>query len=178
MTVRAFVGLGSNLGDRLENIVKALQGIAKLAGTRLEAVSAVYETAPWGVEDQPAYLNCVAQLDTGLPPESLLCELLDLELRLGRVRVEKWGARVIDLDLLLYGDEQMTSDHLTLPHPYLTKRAFVLVPLAELVPDLVVYGVTVREHLSRLARRPGDVVRFHTQLSGMPPHDTAANDNG
>ena len=143
MAVFAYIGLGSNLGDRRAMIAGALE---KLQPRR---VSAVVETQPVGMTDQPRFLNAVAELETELPPDELLTRLLDVERGLGRVRVERWGPRSIDLDLLLYGDTQVRSESLSVPHPELHRRRFVLEGLAELCPDRSVPGLgrTVRELL-------------------------------
>jgi 2-amino-4-hydroxy-6-hydroxymethyldihydropteridine diphosphokinase len=143
MAVFAYIGLGSNLGDRRAMIAGALE---KLQPRR---VSAVVETQPVGMTDQPRFLNAVAELETELPPAELLTRLLDVERGLGRVRVERWGPRSIDLDLLLYGDTQVRSESLSVPHPELHRRRFVLEGLAELCPDRSVPGLgrTVRELL-------------------------------
>jgi 2-amino-4-hydroxy-6-hydroxymethyldihydropteridine diphosphokinase len=128
----AFVGLGTNLGDRQENICRALVGMAAHPGIAVERVSSLYETLPWGGVEQGSFLNAVAQLRTRLTPEELLTVLLALEDAMGRIRQEKWGPRVIDLDLLIYGNAKMQTETLQVPHPLITERAFVLVPLAEL----------------------------------------------
>ena len=154
MAVFAYIGLGSNLGDRRAMIADALERL------KPRRVSAVVETAPWGRVDQPAFLNAVAEIETDLEPAALLDRLLDLERGLGRVRHEKWGPRSIDLDLLLYGDRQVRSQSLSVPHPHLHERRFVLEGLAELCPDRTVPGldVTVRELLqSCSAEREGEV---------------------
>jgi 2-amino-4-hydroxy-6-hydroxymethyldihydropteridine diphosphokinase len=133
--VRAYVGLGANLGDR--------EGAIRAAAERLGAVrlSTVRETEPWGYEDQPRFLNAVAELETELPPRALLDRLLEIERELGRIRGgPRWGPRTIDLDLLLYGDERLDEPDLTVPHPRLHERRFVLQPLAELDPALEVPG--------------------------------------
>jgi 2-amino-4-hydroxy-6-hydroxymethyldihydropteridine diphosphokinase len=131
----AYVGLGSNLGDRERQIVEA----SKLIGA--VRLSTVIETEPWGYEDQPRFLNAVAELETQLPARQLLDQLLDVERRLGRERVgAQWGPRTIDLDLLLYGEETIDEPGLIVPHPRLTERGFVLRPLAELVPSLKIPG--------------------------------------
>ena len=134
MTV-AYVGLGANLGDREETIRAA---VAQLPG--VVAVSPLRETDPVGVTDQPRFLNGVAAVETELAPRELLDVLLAVERRLGRERRERWGPRTIDLDLLLYGDEVIDEDGLTVPHPRLHERRFVLEPLADLAPKLVVPG--------------------------------------
>jgi 2-amino-4-hydroxy-6-hydroxymethyldihydropteridine diphosphokinase len=133
---RAFVGLGSNLGDREATIRAAL---ARLDG--VVAVSRLRETDPVGFEDQPRFLNGVAAVDTELPPRALLERLLAIERELGRTRGgPRFGPRTIDLDLLVYGDLVLDEPGLTLPHPRLHERRFALEPLAELAPDLVVPG--------------------------------------
>jgi 2-amino-4-hydroxy-6-hydroxymethyldihydropteridine diphosphokinase len=132
---RAYIGLGSNLGDREQSIRRA----AELIGAR--RVSTLRETEPWGIEDQPFFLNAVAEVETDLPPRRLLDRLLEVERKLGRTRDgARFGPRTIDLDLLLYGDETIDEAGLQVPHPRLHERRFVLEPLAELEPSLVVPG--------------------------------------
>jgi 2-amino-4-hydroxy-6-hydroxymethyldihydropteridine diphosphokinase len=132
---RAYVGLGANLGDREAAIRRAAELIGALR------LSSIRETEPWGVIDQPRFLNAVAETETELPPRALLTRLLEVERQLGRVRgEERWGPRTIDLDLLLYGSQAIAEAGLTVPHPHLHERLFVLEPLAELAPDLVVPG--------------------------------------
>jgi 2-amino-4-hydroxy-6-hydroxymethyldihydropteridine diphosphokinase len=138
----AYVGLGANLGDREATIRAA---VAQLPG--VVAVSPLRETDPVGVTDQPQFLNGVAALETELPPRELLDVLLAVERGLGRERRERWGPRTIDLDLLLYGDEVIDEDGLTVPHPRLRERRFVLEPLADLAPKLVVPGLGGVEEL-------------------------------
>ncbi len=132
---RAYVGLGSNLGDREETIRAAL---AALPG--VVAVSELRETDPVGVVDQPAFLNGAAALETRLSPRELLDTLLAVEQQLGRERRERWGPRTIDLDLLLYGAETVSEPGLTVPHPRLHERRFALEPLVELDPELAIPG--------------------------------------
>jgi 2-amino-4-hydroxy-6-hydroxymethyldihydropteridine diphosphokinase len=132
---RAFVGVGANLGDRRATIAEA---IGLLEGVL--AKSDLRETDPVGVTDQPAFLNGAVVIETDLSPRELLETLLTVERRLGRERRERWGPRTIDLDLLLYGDETIDEPGLTVPHPRLHERRFVLEPLAELDPELVVPG--------------------------------------
>jgi len=134
---RVFVGLGSNLAEREENLRAALNGISSLAGTRVAQVSAFRETPPWGVEDQPAFLNAVAEIRTALEPEALLEAVKRLEGELGRVPSFRWGPRLIDIDLLLYGERRLQTDRLTLPHPRILERPFVWEPLAEIAPEVV-----------------------------------------
>jgi 2-amino-4-hydroxy-6-hydroxymethyldihydropteridine diphosphokinase len=139
---RAFVGLGSNLGDPEELIRSALELLGAEAGIEVVAVSSLRETDPVGYEDQPRFLNGAAELATELRPQELLDRLLAIERRLGRVRGEgpRFGPRTIDLDLLLYGQETVEEPGLTLPHPRLHERRFALEPLAELDPALEVPG--------------------------------------
>jgi 2-amino-4-hydroxy-6-hydroxymethyldihydropteridine diphosphokinase len=143
----AYIGLGSNLGDREQLIREAARLIGALR------LSTVIETEPWGYGDQPLFLNAVAELETPLTARQLLDHLLDVERRLGRERVgPQWGPRTIDLDLLLYGDQTIDEAGLVVPHPRLTEREFVLGPLAELVPALKIPGMgTVEDALAGLS---------------------------
>jgi len=136
--VRAFVGLGSNLGEREATLWKALEGLGATEGIEVVAVSSFRETDPVGVVDQPRFVNGAAALETSLRPRELLERLLDVERSLGRDRAveERWGPRTLDLDLLLYGGETIDEPGLEVPHPRLAERAFVLEPLLELDPDL------------------------------------------
>lgn len=146
----AYVGLGSNLDDPQHQINVAIAALDELHSTRLSRHSSVYRSAPCGLIDQPDFMNAVAELETDLDAASLLANLLELERRLGRRRDgPRWGPRRIDLDLLAYGDETSLSDGLQLPHPRIGERAFVLMPLAELVPDLELVGIGVIKDLLR-----------------------------
>jgi 2-amino-4-hydroxy-6-hydroxymethyldihydropteridine diphosphokinase len=167
MAGEAYLGLGSNLGDRRQYICDALTELTRLPDTKVQAVSSLYETAPWGGVEQSSFLNCVALLHTKLSPEHLLQEMLGIESQAGRVRLQHWGPRVIDLDLLLFDDVTVSTEFLKLPHPFLTQRRFVLVPLAELNAHVVVHSKTVAEYLSLLTEKQdsNDVV-----LWGAPPH--------
>ena len=146
----AYVGLGSNLGDRERLIREA----AELIGA--ERLSSLIETEPWGYANQPLFLNAAAELETGLAPRQLLDHLLDVERRLGRERVgHRWGPRTIDLDLLLFGDEVIDEPGLIVPHPRLLEREFALRPLAELIPAQRIPGDgTVQEALAGLQSDP------------------------
>ena len=154
--MKAFIGLGSNLGEREAMIRLALDDLARLPSTRLVRASSLYDTEPVGEVDQPNFLNAVAQIDTELTARQLLWNLQLIEKRLGRVRSQRWGPRTIDLDLLLYGSLVVEETDLKVPHPELIHRSFVLVPLVELDPLLVhpVTGDTLINHLSRLHTRP------------------------
>lgn len=137
----AFVGLGSNLGEREATIRRALELLDGAAGIEVIAVSKLRETKPWGPVEQPPFLNGVAELETTLEPEGLLAVLLEVERELGRKRSgERWGPRTIDLDLLLHGEAVLDLPGLTLPHPRLHERRFALEPLAELAAEAVVPG--------------------------------------
>jgi 2-amino-4-hydroxy-6-hydroxymethyldihydropteridine diphosphokinase len=139
---RAYIGLGSNLGDREQTLIRALELLARDDEVDVVAVSAFRETDPWGYEDQPPFLNTAAAVETDLPPRALLERLLEVEQALGRARGKgpRYGPRTIDLDLLLYGEERLQEPGITLPHPRLHERAFALEPLAELDPGLEVPG--------------------------------------
>jgi 2-amino-4-hydroxy-6-hydroxymethyldihydropteridine diphosphokinase len=135
---RAYIGLGSNLGEREATLSEALDRLGAEEGIKVVAVSSYRETDPVGVFDQPRFVNGAAALDTSLSPADLLERLLQVERSLGRDRAkeERWGPRTIDLDLLLYGDEEIDGPGLRVPHPRLAERAFVLEPLLELDPAL------------------------------------------
>lgn len=153
---RAFVGLGSNLGDRAANLRKAVASLREAPGVAVKRVSSFVETRPWGGPPQPDFLNAAAQLETHLAPRDLLQVLLTIEARLGRARGERWGPRVIDLDLLLYDDETVSEPDLRVPHPLMHERLFALGPLCEIAPDAVhpVLGKDIRTLLAeRRARR-------------------------
>lgn len=133
----AYIGLGSNLGDRAGNLLLAVRGMLD-AGFRITRLSSIYETEPVDVRDQPSFLNMVAELRVEIfSPEQMLARLLRIEYARGRRRERSRGPRTIDLDLLLYGNEQSATEFLQLPHPRLHLRRFVLTPLAELVPELL-----------------------------------------
>ena len=137
----AYVAIGSNLGDRETTIARALELLDEPPQLRLVRVATVRETAPVGVVDQPPFLNTAARLETTLGPRELLDRLLGVERELGRVRTgERWGPRTVDLDLLVYGDAVLDEPGLTVPHPRLHERRFVLEPLSEVAPYLVIPG--------------------------------------
>ena len=139
----AYLSLGANLGNREETLRMALRRLVATDGVKILDVSSLYETAPWGKTDQPNFLNLAASLQTTLSPETLLALTQSVETELGRVRHERWGPRTIDIDILHIEGIESDTPTLTLPHPYMTERAFVLVPLAEIAPKLVVMGRTV-----------------------------------
>ena len=132
--VTAFLGLGANLGERRLSLEKALRELHRPPELEVVRHSAFYETAPVGVVDQPDFLNAVAQIRTTLAPLELLARILQLEQHLGRVRTRRWGPRVLDIDVLLYGVQVLDLPGLAVPHPRMAERAFVLQPLAEIAP--------------------------------------------
>jgi 2-amino-4-hydroxy-6-hydroxymethyldihydropteridine diphosphokinase len=134
---RAFIGLGSNLGDRLQYLQRAIESLARTPGVQLVDVSSVYETEPVGPAAQGWFLNAVAAVDTHVSPAALLAQTQGIERALGREVTYRWGPRRIDLDILLYGDRQVHTATLTIPHAELRQRAFVMVPLLELDPRLI-----------------------------------------
>jgi len=140
----ACVGLGANLGDAAATVRAAQQALAELPGTRLVAASRLYRTRAWGKTAQPDFINAAALIETALPARALLDCLLAIERRFGRTRAadgsDRWGARTLDLDLLLYGDEVIDEPGLRVPHPHLHERAFALVPLLEVAPRAVIPG--------------------------------------
>jgi 2-amino-4-hydroxy-6-hydroxymethyldihydropteridine diphosphokinase len=149
-----YLGLGANVGDRLANLRLALQRLQTLA--HLEEVSSLYETQPQGVSDQPLFLNAVCRVSTGLEPQALLRFLKNLEWETGRrPGGQRWGPRPIDLDILLYDDRVVDAPELTVPHPRLAERAFVLVPLCELTPELghPLLGKTMKELLASVGKK-------------------------
>jgi 2-amino-4-hydroxy-6-hydroxymethyldihydropteridine diphosphokinase len=152
-TVTAFVGLGANLDDPVVQVRQALAELETIDDTRVTARSCFYRTAPVGYLNQPDFINAVAQLQTGLEARALLDALLTIENRHGRRRSVRNAPRTLDLDLLLYGDRMLSDDKLTLPHPRLHERAFVLAPLAEIAPDAIVPGQgRVKDLLARVDR--------------------------
>jgi len=148
--VRAYVGLGANLGERRATIERALERLRDAFGVEVDAVSTLRETDPLGIQDQPQFLNGAVALETTLAPCELLALLLEIERGLGRTRQgPRFGPRTIDLDLLLYGEAQIEAPGLTVPHPRLHERRFALEPLAELAPGLIVPGRGRVEELLR-----------------------------
>lgn len=151
--VRAYLGVGSNLNDPAAQVRQAFRALAELSACRLIACSPLYRSAPLGgPPDQPDYVNAVVALDTALSAEALLDALQAIENQQGRVRTLRWGPRTLDLDILLYGSRQCADPQLTLPHPRLQERDFVLYPLCDVAPDLILPGRGALR--TWLARRP------------------------
>jgi dihydropteroate synthase len=155
---RVVLALGSNVGDKVNNLRRALRAIAGEEGIELTGVSRLYRTAPWGKTDQDWFVNACALARTSLKPEALLERVKRLEVELGREPTERWGPRVIDIDLIASGDVALKTERLTLPHPELFNRAFVLVPLAEIAPDLMIAGVRVGDAAARLGAEAAEIV--------------------
>ncbi len=147
---RAWLGLGGNIGDPVRAMATALDIIDADPATRVAAVSSLYRTPPWGKLDQPEFFNAAAEVATGLSPRGLLDLCLDAERKLKRVRAERWGPRVVDIDVLAFEGVSAREAGLDLPHPRMLERAFVLTPLAEIAPDLVVEGHTVADRAAAL----------------------------
>ena len=150
---RAFLSLGGNLGEPAVAMGSALRMLDAAPDIDVVAVSSLYKTPPWGKIDQPDFLNAAAELRTTLSPRGLLDVCLEVEHRLKRVRKERWGPRLIDMDILAFGDSKIHEAGLEIPHPRMLERAFVLVPLAEIAADFVIEGLSVNAHLSSLDAR-------------------------
>ena len=141
--VIAILALGSNVGEKRDNIARAATNMGSLDGVEIVKRSRDYRTPPWGNTDQDWFVNACMSISTTLSPSELLARCLETERKMGRERGMKWGPRVIDLDILTYGDAVSRESDLVVPHPYITKRAFVLAPMAEVAPDLVLDGKTI-----------------------------------
>ena len=135
-----YLSIGSNKGEKVNNIHQAAGLIANCENIKLVRASTLYESEPWGEKNQPWFVNAALEVKTSLPPDEFLKKMQEIELRLGRVRDEntkKWGEREIDIDIIFWGNEIINEENLKVPHPYAHKRAFVLVPLLELIPDFI-----------------------------------------
>ena len=141
MAEKAYIGLGSNLANPVQQLQQAYQHLTALKATTVERISSFYRSRPMGELKQPDYINAVMKLETELPADTLLDALQSIENRQGRIRDIKWGPRTLDLDILLYSDCIITTEYLTVPHPGLQYRAFVLYPLAEIAPELSIPGL-------------------------------------
>jgi 2-amino-4-hydroxy-6-hydroxymethyldihydropteridine diphosphokinase len=163
-----YLGLGSNQGIRAQLIRQALEMMPPVGLTVLR-VSSLYETEPWGVGNQPRFLNAVSEIETDLAPEALLAAVKGIEQALGRQAGIRWGPRPIDVDILLYGNSQVHTNDLTIPHAGMLWRASVLVPMVELVPDLLhpLTGCSMRDHLRDLGPTP-DVAPYPPGLPAKP----------
>ncbi len=143
-----YIGIGTNLGNREKNCRKALEGLEE-TGVRVTKRSTLYETDPWGVKDQPPFINMAVEVETALLPEDLLEKLKAIETTMGREKTYRWGPRVIDLDILFYDDLVVDTGSLRIPHPRLHERTFVLEPLSEIAPEFIhpVMGRSIKELL-------------------------------
>ncbi len=150
--VTACLGLGGNLGDPQAAMARLLQALDAHEACVVTAVSGLFRTPPWGVTDQPDFLNCGAAVSTTLSPSALLSFCLSLERDLKRVRDRRWGPRTIDADILLYGDQTVEEEGLTIPHPRMAERAFVLVPLAEIAPDAMLDGQAIAKRAEAIGK--------------------------
>ncbi len=144
------IGLGGNIGDPRAAMAAALQALSADREIELVAVSALYRTPPWGPVEQPDFFNAAATILTRLEPRAFLDRCLEIELSLKRVRDVRWGPRLIDIDILVFGDREIDEDDLTVPHPRMLERAFVMLPLAEIAPRLIVGGETVLHWAERV----------------------------
>lgn len=170
--VTAYLGLGCNLGDREGNIATALQRLSQRM--TIDQVSSIYETEPTGYREQPWFLNAVCRVSTGLDPSSLLRLIKEIETELGRVPSFPHGPRIIDIDILFFGDEVMETDTLTIPHPRIAERFFVLIPLVEIAPELVhpVAQKTLKQLLEEASEQmEGKCIRYRS-ASTLTPHIT------
>lgn len=151
-----YIGIGSNLGDREKNCSRSIDFLKK-NGVVVRRMSSLYETMPWGVRDQPLFLNMVIEVETELKPQEFLKLLKNVEIEVGRERSSRWGPRSIDLDILLYDDIILNEDTLIIPHPFLHKRDFVLIPLCEIAPDVKhpALQLTMCELLQMLRNKSG-----------------------
>jgi 2-amino-4-hydroxy-6-hydroxymethyldihydropteridine diphosphokinase len=155
-----YIGIGSNLGDKRQNCLRAIEKVEQIPGCKFTGRSGWYLTRPVGVKGQDWYVNGVVSISTKIPPQDLLRNLLDIEADMGRVRGNRWESRIIDLDILLYGHEIINDEDLTVPHPLMHLRKFVLVPLVQLAPDMIhpSLGVTMTELLRRIPKNGQEVV--------------------
>jgi 2-amino-4-hydroxy-6-hydroxymethyldihydropteridine diphosphokinase len=146
-----YIGIGSNVGNRESNCRMAIERLNE-KGIEVKKTSSMYETEPWGFKDQPKFINMVIEAETRLEPERLLIVLKDIEKEMGRKETVKWGPRIIDLDILFYNDKIINQDELQIPHPYLHKRDFVLVPLSEIAPNKThpILKKTIKELMEEL----------------------------
>ena len=142
--------LGSNQGDRIAVLHEALDALNASDGLKLTVASSFYETAPWGVEDQASFLNVCAIGETTLSPQALMTVTQAIENKMGRVKTIRWGPRLIDIDILYSGDHDFSNDDLTIPHKHMLDRVFVLMPLAEIAPDVVIRGVRIVDAVNQL----------------------------
>jgi len=147
VAVRVILSIGSNMGERAGNCRRAIEALSALSGLNLLKESSFYETVPWGKTNQPEFINCAVLAESELAPLNLLEKLKEIEFNIGRNHGERWGPRLIDIDLVIYGDVVMESEILTLPHRYAHERAFVMIPAAEVAPEMIhpLFAKSLRE---------------------------------
>ena len=150
------ISIGSNLNNPYNQVETAIASICELPKTQLDARSQLYQTQPWGVEDQPDFINAVLGIETELDPATLLTALQQIERAQGRERTSKWGPRVIDLDIICYAQITQDEPNLTLPHPFFSQRCFVLMPLKDVYPDLVINQQSCRQWFDNYIRKHKD----------------------
>lgn len=150
--MKAVIGIGTNIGDRYENIKNAVEALKLVPGIKVLRESSVYETAPWGFIEQNSFYNNVVEVETEKSPEALLGICLGIEAGMGRIREFRYGPRIIDLDLLVYEGEKRQTQELTIPHPLIQERDFVLVPIKELFEDMNVYGISYKSSYENIAK--------------------------
>ena len=173
-----YLGLGTNLGDRLRNLQKAISSLSSVM--TVTAVSPIYQSDPWGVTDQPPFLNLCLQATTNLNPHTLLHYLKNLETELGRQKTIKWGPRLIDIDILFYDDKIVQTNNLTIPHPHMAERAFVIVPLADIAPNVYhpVFNKTIAELKTAVDQTTLHKIADTISLSGTRDLSNALVKNG
>lgn len=147
---KVYLSLGSNMGDRKKYLKKAIDSLDKIDNIQLCKISSFYETPPWGKKDQNSFINICIEIDTSLQPLALLKKLNEIEQALNRQRSVRWGPRTIDIDILLFEDIITKSEQLTIPHPHIEERGFVIVPLYELNPNLMINGKRIEEIMKKL----------------------------
>lgn len=149
-SVTAYIGIGGNVGDVFENMKSALNLLNDHSSISVSRISRVYKTPPWGIEDQDWFLNACVSVETNLTAQELLQSCLEVEVALKRIREIRWGPRTIDLDILVFGEENIAHDNLQVPHPRMHERAFVLMPMADIAPDLFLNGKTISQWLEAI----------------------------
>lgn len=173
MINRAFIGLGSNIQDRSAYLKGGIQALAEHPDIQVVNYSSIYETEPVGYTDQDSFLNMVVEINTDLTPAKLLQIILNMERGLGRKRELKWGPRTLDLDILIYNQENIEDEELIVPHPRMSERAFVMIPLMEIDPELSIKGVMIKHIVNELKDRDG--VQIWKQKSGEDVYELFAN---
>lgn len=150
MGKKVFIGIGTNIGDRKDNLNKAIKLLGENEKALIKKVSSIYETAPVGYLDQAAFLNIVAEIETILDPFELMAFTASIEKAMGRERLIKWGPRIIDLDILLYENQVVKTENLIIPHPRIRERAFVLIPLMEIAPEILLNGLPIEKYINAI----------------------------